>query len=126
MSAWRRAAASPNVASRKRKRRSLPSWARMPRPRSLSRRRSRRKAPARPGDKVTKQRDSGFPTRDAIVAYIRAHPGDIGTREIAREFGLKNADRAELKRMLRELADEGVIAKDGKKIREPAALPPTV
>jgi ribonuclease R len=51
---------------------------------------------------VAKHRDSGFPTRDAIVAFIRAHPGNIGTREIAREFGLKNADRAELKRMLRE------------------------
>jgi ribonuclease R len=75
---------------------------------------------------VAKQRDRGFPDRDAIVAFVRAHPGTVGTREIAREFGLKNADRAELKRMLRELADQGVIAKQGKKIHEPAALPPTV
>jgi ribonuclease R len=75
---------------------------------------------------VKKQHDHGFPSRDAIVAYIRAHPGKIGTREIAREFGLKNADRAELKRMLRELADEGTIAKRGRRIHEPAALPPTV
>jgi ribonuclease R len=75
---------------------------------------------------VAKQRDKGFPERDAIVAFIRAHPGKIGTREIAREFGLKNADRVELKRILRELADDGVIAKQGKKIHEPAALPPTV
>ena len=57
---------------------------------------------------MAKQRDSGFPARDAIVAFIRAHPGKVGTREIAREFGLKNADRVELKRILRELADEGV------------------
>ena len=70
--------------------------------------------------------DHGFPSRDAIVAYIRAHPGKVGTREIAREFGLKNADRAELKRMLRELADAGTIAKRGRRIHEPAALPPTV
>ncbi|HVQ70193.1 MAG TPA: ribonuclease R [Bradyrhizobium sp.] len=70
--------------------------------------------------------DNGFPSRDAIVAYIRANPGKIGTREIAREFGLKNADRVELKRILRELADEGAIAKRGRKIHEPAALPPTV
>jgi len=69
---------------------------------------------------VAKNRELGFPARDAIVAYIRAHPGDIGTREIAREFGLKNADRAELKRILRELADEGAIKKSGKKISEPA------
>jgi len=75
---------------------------------------------------VSKQRDRGFPQRDAIVAFVRAHPGEVGTREIAREFGLKNADRAELKRILRELADAGTIEKRGKKIREPAALPATV
>ena len=75
---------------------------------------------------MSKQRDRGFPERDAIVAFVRAHPGEVGTREIAREFGLKNADRAELKRILRELADAGTIEKRGKKIREPAALPATV
>jgi ribonuclease R len=75
---------------------------------------------------VKRKHDNGFPARDAIVAFIRANPGKIGTREIAREFGLKNADRIELKRILRELADEGTIAKRGKKIHEPAALPPTV
>src|SRR5437660_7796501 len=72
------------------------------------------------------RRDSGFPARDAIVAFIRAHPGKVGTREIAREFGLKNADRAELRRIRRELADEGAIEKRGKKISEPALLPATV
>jgi ribonuclease R len=82
--------------------------------------------PERPADKVTKQRNSGFPDRDAIVAFIRAHPGKVGTREIAREFGLKNADRVELKRILRELAGEGTVARQGKKLHEPAALPPTV
>jgi ribonuclease R len=75
---------------------------------------------------VPKQREQSFPTRDAILAFVRTHAGTVGTREIAREFGLKNADRVELKRILRELADEGAIAKQGKKIHEPAALPPTV
>src|SRR5262249_51904000 len=51
---------------------------------------------------------------------------NIGTKEIAREFGLKNADRAELKRLLRELADEGRIIKRGKAIAEAATLPATV
>jgi ribonuclease R len=75
---------------------------------------------------VAKHRDQVFPERDAIVAFIRANPGNVGTREIAREYGLKNADRAELKRILRELADEGAIKKRGKKISEPAVLPATV
>ena len=75
---------------------------------------------------MARQRDSGFPSTDAIVAFIRAHPGKIGTREVAREFGLKNADRAALKQLLRELADEGIIKKRGKEIGEPEALPATL
>jgi ribonuclease R len=70
--------------------------------------------------------DNGFPDRKAIVAFIRKNPGKIGTKEIAREFGLKNADRAELKRILRELADDGTIRKQGRRISETAALPPTL
>ena len=70
--------------------------------------------------------DSSFPERDAIVAFIKAHPGKIGTREIAREFGLKNADRVALKQLLRELIDDGTIRKRGRRVAEPAVLPPTL
>ena len=75
---------------------------------------------------MKKTKDNGFPDREAIVAFIRQNPGKVGTREIAREFGLKNADRAELKRILRELADVGSIKKHGRKLQETEALPPTV
>jgi hypothetical protein len=48
-----------------------------------------------------------FPGRDEIVAFIRESSDKaIGTREIARAFILKNADSNELKRLLRDLADE--------------------
>ena len=75
---------------------------------------------------MKQKHDNGFPSRDAIVAFIRANPGKIGTKEIAREFGLKNADRAELKRVLRDLADQGTIKKQGKKVTETAQLPATL
>jgi ribonuclease R len=75
---------------------------------------------------VKQKHDNGFPSRDAIVAFIRKNPGKVGTREIAREFGLKNADRAELKRLLRDLADQGTIKTHGKKMAEAAILPATV
>jgi len=75
---------------------------------------------------VKRKHDNGFPDRDAIVAFIRANPGKVGTKEIAREFGLKNADRAELKRILRELSDKGSIRKHGKKVTEHAHLPATL
>jgi len=75
---------------------------------------------------VAKSREQSFPTPDAILAFIRAQPGKVGTREIAREFGLKNADRIELKRILRAFKDEGLVASRGKALHEPATLPPTV
>ena len=86
----------------------------------------RQRAPGKRGDNVAKRRENGFPARDAIVAFIRANPGKVGTKEIAREFGLKNADRAELRRFLRDLADQGIIQKQGKKVVEAAQLPPTL
>lgn len=76
--------------------------------------------------KKTHGADDAFPSRDSIVAFVRAQPGKVGTREIAREFGLKNAARVELKRILRELRDSGVIAKKGKALHDAATLPPTI
>lgn len=68
-----------------------------------------------------------FPTRDQIVAFVRSQPGETGTREIARAFGLKNADRIELKRMLRELADDGVVSRRGRKtVHLAGELPPVL
>jgi ribonuclease R len=75
---------------------------------------------------VKRKHDHGFPDRSAIVAFIKANHGKVGTSEIAREFGLKNADRVELKRMLRELADDGLIKKKRHKVSEPDSLPPTL
>lgn len=70
---------------------------------------------------------SPVPGRDEILAFIRENSDKkIGTREIARAFGLKNADRAELKRMLRDLADEGTVARKGRKVHQAGGLPPVV
>lgn len=69
---------------------------------------------------------TAFPDRESIVAFVKAHPGEARTRDIARHFGLKNESRAELRRALRDLADEGAIAKEGRKVREPKSLPPTL
>ena len=64
-----------------------------------------------------------FPSKEEILAFIGDKPGKIGTREIARAFNLKNDRRVELKRMLRELADEGRIEAKRKKLHHPGALP---
>ena len=76
-------------------------------------------------NKPTKRTPS-LPSKADILAFIGKQPGKVGTREIARAFGLKNAMRAELKRMLRELASEGTVEKRGKKLHHPGTLPSTV
>ena len=67
-----------------------------------------------------------FPSREDVLAFIRREPGKVGTREIARAFGLKNDDRAALKRMLRQLADEGTVERRRKKLHHAGTLPSVV
>jgi ribonuclease R len=67
-----------------------------------------------------------LPSKDDLVAFIGSRPGKIGTREIARAFGMKNADRATLKRMLRELSDEGRLERRRRKLHHPGTLPHVV
>lgn len=64
-----------------------------------------------------------FPTKEAVLEFIGKNPGKIGAREIARAFGLKNANRVALKKMLRELADEGRIESRRRKLHHPGTLP---
>ena len=66
------------------------------------------------------------PSREELVAFIRERSGQVSTREIARAFGAKNADRAALNRMLRELADEGRIDRRRKRLHHAGTLPPVV
>jgi ribonuclease R len=66
------------------------------------------------------------PSKQDIIAFIGRQPGKVGTREIARAFGMKNADRAALKAMLRELEDEGHVERRHKKLHHPGTLPQVV
>ena len=73
-----------------------------------------------------KAKSRGFPSKEDLLAFIGKEAGKVGTREIARDFGLKNADRAALKEMLRDLADQGHIEKRRKKLHHPGVLPSVV
>jgi ribonuclease R len=66
------------------------------------------------------------PTREELVAFIRERSGKVGTREIARAFGAKNADRAAINRVLRELTNEGLIDRQRKRLHHAGTLPPVV
>ena len=61
------------------------------------------------------------PSREDILAFIArerdAGRGDkIGKREIARAFGITGSDKIELKRVLRELEDDGRVERRRKSL----------
>ncbi|MEM6762794.1 MAG: RNB domain-containing ribonuclease, partial [Pseudomonadota bacterium] len=66
---------------------------------------------------------SNLPTRDEILTFVSETPGRVGKREIARAFNVKGGDRIELKSLLAQMADEGLLAKSGKRVQRPGELP---
>jgi ribonuclease R len=71
-------------------------------------------------------KQSRLPSREELLAFIHERSGNVSAREIARAFGAKNADRAALNRMLRELSNEGVIDRRRKRLHHAGALPQTL
>ncbi len=67
---------------------------------------------------------SRIPNKKEIRDWIADHPGSTSKRDIAKAFGIKGAARIDLKRILKELQEEGHLAKRGKAYRDPDKLPP--
>ena len=65
-----------------------------------------------------------MPSKEQILHWITENPGLQAKRDIARAFGIKGAARIELKRLLKELEDEGQLAKKGRSYSDPSTLPP--
>ncbi len=66
-----------------------------------------------------------LPDKAALAAFLAENPQLSAKRDIARAFGIRGAGpKAELKRLLRELEDEGALARKGKRLRVSGALPP--
>jgi len=67
---------------------------------------------------------SKLPTKAGILEWIAANPTLSAKRDIAKAFGIKGAARIDLKRLLKELEDEGHLEKRKKTYRDPDRLPP--
>lgn len=65
-----------------------------------------------------------IPTTDDILNWIADNPTKSSKRDIARAFGIKGADRIDLKRLLLELEADGRLEKRRKSYRDPDKLPP--
>lgn len=71
------------------------------------------------------KKQSPFPSREDILKFIEETPGRVGKREIARAFSLDTEQKMMLKKVLKEMKDDGDIQRGGgKKFSEPGSLPP--
>ena len=66
----------------------------------------------------------GLPSPEQILEFLRTADAKTGKREIARAFGIKGADRVELKKLLRKMADDGLIASRRKRLSDATGMPP--
>jgi len=79
--------------------------------------------PKEAAKRKAKKARTTLPTREKLVEWISANPKATSKREISRAFNVKGNDKIGLKAMLRDLADEGIIEKRGKRIAEAGSLP---
>lgn len=65
-----------------------------------------------------------IPTKEQIRQWINENPGQSAKRDIAKAFGIRGDAKIDLKRILREMEDEGGLEKKARRFREAGALPP--
>jgi ribonuclease R len=65
-----------------------------------------------------------LPSKQDILDWIAAHPTATAKRDIAKAFNVKGADRIDLKRLLKELEEDGHLEKRRRTYRDPDKLPP--
>ncbi|HCW49069.1 MAG TPA: ribonuclease R, partial [Brevundimonas sp.] len=74
--------------------------------------------------KTPKRPAAGLPDKESLIAFLR-EAGEAEKADIARAFGLKGAERRQMRDMLKELEAEGRLSKRGRKgFSEVGALPP--
>ena len=64
-----------------------------------------------------------LPSKEDILKFIARAPQKVGKREISRAFGIKGGARIALKRLLHEMADEGLLAGSRNELRKKGHLP---
>ncbi|GJD52230.1 Ribonuclease R [Methylobacterium crusticola] len=67
-----------------------------------------------------------LPSREAVLAFIEGSTVKVGKREIAQAFGIKGSDKIELKRLLKDLQEDGTVEKDRAGLRRAGRLPPVL
>jgi ribonuclease R len=75
---------------------------------------------------LKKAEKAPFPSRDQILSFIESCPKPPGKREIARAFQLSSEQKIHLKKVLRDMADDGVLQRGRKRRFGKARVMPEV
>jgi ribonuclease R len=73
-----------------------------------------------------RRKPAPFPSKQDVLRFIEESAGRVGKREIARAFRISGQDRIALKRLIRELQDDGLLRRAGKRRVVGAGTLPTV
>lgn len=65
-----------------------------------------------------------IPSKQQIMDWVAENPDATSKRDIAKAFGVKGADRIELKRQLKQLEEEGMLERRRRHYQDAEALPP--
>jgi hypothetical protein len=72
-----------------------------------------------------KPAEQQLPSEAEVLDYVRSRPGKVNKRDVARAFGIRSApQKLALKRMLRHMAEEGLLERRTRKFLDPSRLPP--
>ncbi len=64
-------------------------------------------------------------TKEAVLDYLREHPGPLDKRELARALGVTGAKRTVLRNLLKELQHEGTVERGARRrFSTPGKIPP--
>jgi ribonuclease R len=73
---------------------------------------------------LARQKNVGLPSRKQILDFVATSDQPAGKREIARAFGLSGQDKIQLKTLLKDMADEGLIdASPGRAFHQSGGVP---
>ncbi|MFN7114527.1 MAG: ribonuclease R [Alphaproteobacteria bacterium] len=68
--------------------------------------------------------DRPLPSREELKEFLLSNPDALNKREIARAFGITGQDRTQLRRLLREMTEEGMLEKTpARSYQSPDSLP---
>lgn len=78
-----------------------------------------------PGKAKPPHASTPFPSKEDVLKFIEDSPGEVTKREITRAFNIRGDARVALKKLLREMKEEGLFGKRrNRKLHVPGKLPP--